>query len=93
MLIYVIDMAESRKFYKRGWSHTKTRGRESVVTCGFCGRKVPRYKTFPVFKGFRITDPMIKKEIGSKNLIFSQQKLYACPACARHRNIVRKKKR
>jgi len=85
-------MGGSKKFYKRGWNHTKTRGKESVVTCGFCGRKVPRYKTFPVMKGFRITDPIIKKEIGRGNVFFSQQKIYACPACARHRNIVKKKK-
>ncbi len=85
-------MGGSRKFYKRGWSHTKTRGKESMVTCGFCGRKVPRYKTFPVMKGFRITDPLIKKEIGRNNIFFSQQKIYACPACARHRNIVKKKR-
>ena len=86
-------MVGSKSYYKRGWHHTKTRGRESVITCGYCGRKVPRYKTFPVVKGFRITDPLIKREVNSKQVFFGQQKIYVCPACARHRNIVKKKKR
>ncbi len=80
-----------REYYKRGWHHTKTRGRESLVTCDFCGRKVPKYKAFPVMKGFRINDPLLKKELG-RNASFIQTKAYACPACARHRNIVRKKR-
>ena len=79
------------KAYTRGWHHTKTRGRESLVTCGFCGRRVPKYKTFPVIRGFRISDPMLRKELGNQQLSFMQNKIYACPACARHRNIVRKK--
>jgi ribosomal protein S26 len=66
-------------FYKRGWHHTKTRGRETTVTCGFCGRMVPKYKAFSVGRGFR-------------NTFFAQRKMYACPGCARHRNIVRKKR-
>jgi len=82
-------------FYRRGWHHTKTRGKESLVTCGFCGRRVPKYKTFPVFRGFRITDPLLKRELGSRSrrgISLSSSKIYACPACARHRNIVRKKR-
>ena len=82
-------------FYKRGWHHTKTRGKEGMVTCGFCGRKVPRYKTFPVVRSFRITDPLIKKELGvfgRRTLSLAQRKMYACPGCARHRSIVRKKR-
>ena len=90
-------MAGKKKFYKRGWHHTKGRGTESTVTCGFCGRKVPKYKTFSVVKGFRISDPAIRKEVGHSGggravPIFMQNKMRACPACARHRNIVRRKK-
>ncbi len=82
-----------KQYYKRGWHHTKRRGKESIVTCSFCGRKVPRYKTFPVTKGFAITDPLLRKELGSKRpIVLTQSKMYACPACARHRNIVVKKK-
>jgi len=82
-------------FYKRGWHHTKTRGKESVVSCGFCGRKVPKYKTFSVVRSFRISDPLLRKEFGShdrRGLSLLQKKIHACPACARHRNIVRKKR-
>jgi small subunit ribosomal protein S26e len=82
-----------RHYYKRGWGHTKTRGHESTVTCDFCGRKVPKYKTFTVFKGFRITDPVVRQELRKQNInMYSTvSKARACPACARHRNIVRKK--
>jgi ribosomal protein S26 len=82
-----------KDFYKRGWHHTKTRGRESTIACGFCGRKVPKYKTFSVVRRFKITDPLLRKELGSnrRGLSLLQSKTYACPACARHRNIVRKK--
>lgn len=84
----------SRKgFYKRGWHHTKTRGKEGMVSCSFCGRRVPRYKTFPVARAFRITDPSLKRELGFRGRVPSllQSKMYACPGCARHRKIVRKK--
>jgi ribosomal protein S26 len=79
--------------YKRGWTHTKTRGKESTITCGFCGRKVPKYKAFSVSRSFRITDPVLKREFGrARGMSFLQNKIYACPGCARHRNIVRKKR-
>ncbi|MBI4021695.1 MAG: hypothetical protein HY369_05630 [Candidatus Aenigmarchaeota archaeon] len=81
-------------YYKRGWHHTKTRGKEGTVNCGYCGRMVPKYKTFPTVRGFGITDPGLRKELGFRrgyNLM--QNKVYACPACARHRNIVRRKRR
>ena len=84
----------ARQYYKRGWSHTKTRGKESTVTCSFCGRKVPKYKTFTVFKGFSIRDPVVKESMGEaarRGLNIMNQKMHACPACARHRNIVKKK--
>ena len=84
---------KGKKFYSRGWHHTKTRGKESLVTCSFCGRKVPRYKTFPVARAFRISDPMLKKELGYRRMpSLLQSKMYACPGCARHRKIVRKKR-
>ena len=76
--------------YKRGWKHSASRGSEGTTTCGFCGKKVPKYKTFPVFRGFRITDPTLRREL-STQLSFMSTKVYACPSCARHRNIVQKK--
>lgn len=82
-----------RNSYKRGWRHTKTRGKESMVTCAFCGKKVPKYKTFPVYRGFSISDPSLRKELGRGRGSLSSRKMYACPACARHRRIVKKKRR
>lgn len=81
-----------KQFYRRGWQHTKARGRETTVTCGFCGRRVPKYKTFSVYRGFSISDPSLRKELGKRRFSLSSTKIYACPACARHRNIVKKKK-
>jgi ribosomal protein S26 len=84
-------MGKTPKFYTRGWEHSKTRGREHSVNCSFCGRLVPKYKTFPVVRGFRITDPVIRNAL-SGNQFFSAQKMHACPACARYQRIVRKKR-
>ena len=83
------------KGYSRGWKHGKERGKETLVTCAFCGRKVPKYKTFSVVRGFRITDPMLKEELGfrGRGMSLMSSKMYACPGCARHRHIVRRKKR
>ena len=75
--------------YKRGGHHTKTRGKETTITCSFCGRKVPKYKTFPVYRGFSISDPSLRKELGRRSVL-STTKFYACPACARHRKIIKK---
>ena len=88
-------MGGRKRFYKRGWHHTKVRGRESMVSCGFCGRQVPKYKTFPVVRGFRINDPLLRKELGyagRMSLSLMQTKMYACPGCARFHKIVRKKR-
>ncbi len=80
-----------RKFYTRGWHHTKTRGRETIVICGYCGKKFPKYKAFTAYKGFRINDPALKKEINRK-FSLSSRKMYVCPACARFHKIVQKKR-
>jgi len=66
--------------YTRKYAHTASRGHETLVTCGYCGRQVPRYKTFVKYKGFRITDPVIK------------QKMYVCPSCARYHKVVQRGK-
>lgn len=82
------------KFYRRGWKHGKGRGRESTVSCSFCGKSVPKYKTFSVMKEVSVRDPVIRQEtgFGRNSLSIFHNKQYACPACARHRNIVRKRK-
>ncbi len=89
-------MSRPTKGYTRGWKHGPGRGKETLVICTFCGRKVPKYKTFSVVRGFRITDPLIKDELRSgdrRGVSLMSSKMYACPACARHRHIVRRKKR
>lgn len=78
--------------YTRKYWHTKTRGKEQTVTCGFCGRLVPRYKTFTKTKGFRITDPTILQSIDRRQVHLFKQKVYVCPSCARFRGVVQRGK-
>lgn len=73
--------------YKRGYQHTKSKGKESKVTCGTCGRTVPRWKTFVSYKGFGIRDPVLRKQIDRRFVSTFQTKVYMCPACARHRKV------
>ncbi|MBI4018447.1 MAG: hypothetical protein HY368_02460 [Candidatus Aenigmarchaeota archaeon] len=75
--------------YRRGYHHTKSKGHESTVNCGYCGRSVPRWKTISVFKKFRITDPTLRKQIDPRFVSGFGRKLYACPSCARFRGIVK----
>ncbi|MBI4896341.1 MAG: hypothetical protein HY832_02225 [Candidatus Aenigmarchaeota archaeon] len=74
--------------YERGYKHTKSKGKETNVDCGYCGRTVPRWKTFSTFKRFRISDPTLRKQIDTRFISSFERKIYACPACARHRGIV-----
>jgi len=75
--------------YKRSYAHTKTRGREGFVRCGFCGKRVPRWKTFVKFKGFRISDPVLRKQVPRHRIHMFSRKVYVCPSCARFRHIVK----
>lgn len=72
--------------YRRVYKHSKSRGSERYVECGYCSKKVPRYKALVKFIGFRITDPILRKEI--KTPVGSAKKIYVCPSCARFRGIV-----
>lgn len=76
--------------YTRKYQHTKRRGKEGTVTCGYCGRKVPRYKSLIKFRGFRITDPTILQQVDRKYIHMTTRKMYVCPSCARHHKIVQK---
>jgi small subunit ribosomal protein S26e len=78
--------------YTRHYQHTKSRGHETNVTCGYCGRLVPRYKTFIKYRGFRITDPSILQQVDSRYIHMSKQKMYVCPSCARYHKIVQRGK-
>jgi ribosomal protein S26 len=73
--------------YTRKYAHTKSRGKETTVTCGICGRRVPRYKTFVVRKGFRITDPAILQQVDRKFIHTTSQLMRLCPACARFQHV------
>jgi small subunit ribosomal protein S26e len=75
--------------YKRGYNHTKSKGHESMVNCGFCGRQVPRWKTFVTYRGFRINDPVLMKQLDRRQVSLFSRKMYACPSCARFRGIVK----
>lgn len=74
--------------YKRIYKHTGPRGKEKYISCGFCKRLVPRYKTISIYKSFGILDPYLKKEIEIKTIPL-KRKIYVCPQCARHRGIVK----
>jgi ribosomal protein S26 len=73
--------------YQRTHKHGKGRGTESTVTCSYCGKKVPKYKTFVRRRGFSISDPGLRKELTESGFLTSQTRLYVCPSCARHRRI------
>ncbi|MFQ6010313.1 MAG: hypothetical protein ACE5J7_04315 [Candidatus Aenigmatarchaeota archaeon] len=83
-------MPVSKAPYTRKYQHTKRRGREGTVACGYCGKKVPRYKTFIKFRGFRITDPAILQQVDRSQIHMSRQKMYVCPSCARFHKIVQR---
>jgi ribosomal protein S26 len=75
--------------YKRGYHHTKSKGHESNVTCVYCGKTVPRWKSFATYRGFRISDPVLRKQIDPRFVSGFTRKSYACPSCARHRGIIK----
>ena len=75
--------------YRRTYQHTKSKGHESNVNCGYCGRIVPKWKTIPIYRGFRITDPVLRKQIDTRFVSGFSRKLYVCPSCARYRGIVK----
>ena len=79
--------------YKRGYHHTKSKGHESKVVCGYCGRQVPRWKTIASYRGFSINDPTLRKQIDRRFVSTFETKSYACPACARYRGIVKPRQR
>ena len=75
--------------YKRTYAHTKRRGKEGFVKCGFCGKSVPRWKAFIKHKGFRISDPVLRKQVKRYNVHMFSRKMYVCPSCARFRKVVK----
>jgi len=74
--------------YTRKYAHTKSRGRESTVTCDVCGREVPKYKTFTKMRGFRISDPLILQQVDRRMIHMMQRRMRLCPSCARFQGVV-----
>jgi len=74
--------------YKREYLHTKRRGKEAVISCSICGRRVPRWKTFETKKGFRITDLTILQNVDKRLVHLNTEMLRVCPSCARFHHIV-----
>ena len=73
--------------YKRRYDHTKSRGNESSVNCEFCGKKVPRFKAFPIERSFRLPKD-IMQAVDKRFMSSFSRKAYVCPSCARFRGIV-----
>ena len=66
------------------------RGKETIVICESCGRKVPRNKAVAYEKAVRFST-----ELKNANDVrfFEKMKVYYCISCAKHRGIFEKKKR
>ena len=67
----------------------KSRGREPLVRCEACGRRVPRDKTVDIIRGSRY-------DIGDqKDVVIDTgiRRMYYCISCGKHRKIFEKKKR
>lgn len=85
-------MPVSEAPYTRKYAHTQSRGHEQLVLCGYCGKRVPRYKTFIKHKGFRISDPSILQQVDKRMIHMFTQKMYICPSCARFHKVVQRGK-
>jgi small subunit ribosomal protein S26e len=85
-------MPVSQAPYTRKYHHTQSRGHEQLVLCGYCGKRVPRYKTFVKFRGFRISDPSILQQVDRRHIHMNRQKIYVCPKCARFYKVVKRGK-
>ncbi|EQD58271.1 Zn-ribbon containing protein [mine drainage metagenome] len=66
------------------------RGKETIVICESCGRKIPRNKAVAFEKAVRFST-----ELKNANDVrfFEKMKVYYCVSCAKHRGIFEKKKR
>ncbi len=66
------------------------RGKETIVICEQCGRKVPRNKAVSFQKSVSFNT-----ELKNANDVrfFERMKIYYCISCAKHRGIFERKKR
>ena len=65
------------------------RGKETIVTCDNCGRKVPRNKGVSYQRSVSLST-----DLHNSNDIkfFERKKVYYCISCAKHKGIFEKKK-
>lgn len=68
----------------------KRRGRERLECCISCGRSVPRTKAIEWNQRARFSSDMRTADDVS---LISEQTVYYCISCAKHRGILEKKKR
>jgi len=65
------------------------RGKEPLVTCENCGRKIPRSKAVVFEKVIRFDT---ETHTGDDVKFFERRKVYYCISCAKHAKIFEKKK-
>lgn len=64
------------------------RGKEPLVTCDNCGRKMPRNKAVAYEKMIRFgTDPNSQQNVR----FMSSRKVYYCISCGKHKGIFERK--
>ena len=68
----------------------KKRGREQIVQCEACGRRVPRDKAVVYSKAISFTTDLRTAEDVK---FFERRKVYYCISCGKHRKIFEKKKK
>jgi ribosomal protein S26 len=68
----------------------KLRGKNTLVICESCGRKVPRNKAVIFEKAISFSTDM---KNANDVRFFERRKVYYCISCAKHRGIFEKKKR
>ncbi len=66
------------------------RGKETIVICEQCGRKVPRNKGVMFEKAISFNTGM---QNTNDVRFFERRKVWYCISCAKHRGIFEKKKR
>ncbi len=88
----MIFLPISKAPYKRTYKHGSQRGNEAKVRCEKCGGTVPRWKTFTAYRGFRIRDPVILRQMDKRMIHTLGKKIRVCPKCARFYHIVQRGK-
>ncbi len=66
------------------------RGKETLVICESCGRKVPRNKAIIFEKAIKFSTDL---KTANDVRFFERRKVYYCISCAKHRGIFEQKKR